>query len=248
MFLGDAMEFQVLDLIFPFFEECVYCNKPILRADGAYLCKDCKKQLNKIDLSCDICSYPLSSTMQTVCNDCVLRDSSMSEFYALYLMDESSKRAIHSYKYGHNRYLSNFYADILTKGILEKYPNLGFDGICFVPSTKKKIRERGFDHIYDIVTLVSVNLNIKIFKFLTRVKHLKSQASMDKVERANEIKNSFSIKKIKNMPKKVLLVDDIYTTGATMEEVSKLLNSADISVSGVTIYRSKKSTYKTKDI
>ncbi len=203
------MFFSLLDLIFPFYEECVYCNKPIDRENEDYLCDDCKNKLITIETACSICSYPLCSTMQTVCNDCVLRESFMSEFYAIYLMDENSKKAIHSYKYGHNRYLSHFYAELLTKGILERYPDLDFDGLCFVPSTKKKIRERGFDHIYDIVTIVSKNLNLKIYDVFTRVKHLKSQASLDKTDREEEIKNSFAIKKLKNMPKKLLLVDDI---------------------------------------
>ncbi len=230
----------LLDLCFPFFEECLYCDKSIKRQEENYLCEDCRNLLLPIGDACRQCSYPMNTAAQTRCNDCISLETNLREFHALYLMDEKSLKNIYKYKYHHDKYFAKFYAKLLLNGIIEKYPDFEFDGLAFVPSTKQKIRERGFDHIFEIVKIVASELDIRVFDILERVKHHQSQATLNRKERLTEINNAFVLKKNIKLPKYILLVDDIYTTGATMEEVASVLNNSGISVSGITIFRTMK--------
>ncbi len=230
----------LLDIVFPFYEECLYCGKSIEAVKEKYLCNECSSELIPIEHGCEVCSYPMKSSMQIVCNDCIMYDSYMDEFYSLYLMDDCSRKNIHKYKYNHDKFFAVFYAKLLLDGIIVRYSDFDFDGIACIPSTKKRIRERGFDHIYEIVRHVASALDVPLWDILERAHHKKSQTLLTRSERLKEINNSFVLKISENKPKKLLLIDDIYTTGATMEEAARVLQEGGIRVSGITIFRSKK--------
>ncbi len=104
---------------------------------------------------------------------------------------------------------------------------LEFDLITFVPSTKESSKKRGFNQSELLAKSISKELGIKATSLLERIDVKKDQIGLGKTERWENIKNSFAIKKNINLDivknKKVLIIDDVITTGATSFYCSKQL-------------------------
>ena len=108
------------------------------------------------------------------------------------------------------------------KFLLEK---IEADYILYVPLHKKRLRKRGFNQAEKIAKKLSELIDIPVLDCVIRVKNTKRLYNMDKKSRQKELKNGFDVKDniylIKN--KNVILIDDIFTTGSTANEISKLL-------------------------
>ena len=107
-----------------------------------------------------------------------------------------------------------------------------------IPLSDKKKKKRGFNQSEEIAKIISEVTKIETdFNCIIKVKDNKSQTELTRKERIENVKNTFKIiKNIKN--KNILLLDDVYTTGSTMEECAKTLKSAGANkVWGITIAR-----------
>ena len=137
--------------------------------------------------------------------------------------NDTSKKLILDYKYKSKTYLCEYIVQIME----EKYrlENLNVDYILYVPLHKNKYKQRGFNQSEKIAKRLGKNLNIPVLDLLERRKNTQSLYNLNKEERYKELKNGFVVKNnieaIKN--KKILLIDDIFTTGATCNEISKVL-------------------------
>ena len=126
------------------------------------------------------------------------------------------------------KYKDNFTAgDILTE-ILEEYiiKNLNYKEyiITYIPISKKSKKVRGFNQCEYIAKKIARDLSIEAFEVLIKAKETKEQKKLNKDERFENIKDAFQIKKgIKIKNKKIILIDDVTTTGATLKEAYKLL-------------------------
>jgi competence protein ComFC len=133
------------------------------------------------------------------------------------------KEAIARYKYDGRKYYALYFASIIEERI--KKENLDFDIIIPVPLHWKKEFIRGFNQSALIGNYLSKNLKKKMFQdVLVKLKNTVSQTELSAKEREENVKNSFKVKNkeiIKS--KKILLLDDVYTTGATTEECKKNL-------------------------
>ena len=103
--------------------------------------------------------------------------------------------------------------------------NINFDYILYVPLHKKRERKRGFNQSKIIASQLGKELGIEVLDILERSKNTRRLFELDEKERKKELKNVFKISKdIENYTNKnILLIDDIFTTGSTVNEISKLL-------------------------
>ena len=103
-----------------------------------------------------------------------------------------------------------------------------FDLVVPIPLHRKKLKERGFNQAELLARVVATHFNLKLVKnSLERVKATKSQTSLSKKKRLENIKGVFQFRnKDEFREKKVLLVDDVYTTGTTIREATKVLKKA----------------------
>ena len=98
------------------------------------------------------------------------------------------------------------------------------DFIVYIPSSKKAIRDRGFNQCEYLAEEISKNLSISVCKDIIKNKNIKEQKLLSKEERYKNIKGAFSLKTDKNIKnKKLLLLDDVMTTGSTINTISRLL-------------------------
>lgn len=231
----------LLDLFFPRF--CLGCNK-----EGTYLCEDCKATLDISGFSYCLCNKN-SLRLPTVgkCGKC--RSKKLSGIYCALPYQENplTKKLIHSFKYP--PYVKDL-AEPLSKLIIEHFLLLDKnsqkilqDGILIpVPLDKRKLKKRGFNQSEEIAKEISKALKIPLIPDnLVKTKETQPQMELSEEERLINIKDAFSVKnpdEIKN--KKVLLVDDVYTTGSTMEECARVLKKAGVKeVWGVVIARER---------
>ena len=100
-----------------------------------------------------------------------------------------------------------------------------YDIIIPVPISKQRNKNRGYNQSLLLAKEISKELNIEcIDKCLIKIKNILPQSSLKKEERIRNVKNVYSIKNTQNISgKKILLIDDIYTTGSTVIECSRIL-------------------------
>ncbi|MBP3596336.1 MAG: ComF family protein [Clostridia bacterium] len=141
---------------------------------------------------------------------------------------EEIRNEILQYKFSNKAYLSNMFVNIILndKKICDKIKL--YDIILSVPMTKKKKSRRGYNQTELISKKISQNLNIEYKNnVLVKEKNNLTQSSLTEKERFENVKNVFKVQNeeiIKN--KKIILFDDILTTGATVNECAKQLKKA----------------------
>ena len=126
--------------------------------------------------------------------------------------------------------------------------NIKFDYILFVPLHKKRLRQRGFNQAEKIAMDLSKIADIPTVDNISRKYNTKRLYKLGKEERINELKNAFVIKEniidLKN--KNVLLVDDIFTTGSTVNEISKILKINGVNKVFVSAFLTRTDTFYVK--
>lgn len=145
---------------------------------------------------------------------------------AAFAYDGQLKEIIHQYKYEDAYILSKDLAKGLIP-IVRKLENYkGYD-LTFVPLSPTKIRSRGYNQAKLLADEVAKKLKLKIVDLMERLPQDETQViSQTKIARKKNIKGVFKIKENAEIPKKIILIDDVVTTGATVEEATKILKKA----------------------
>ena len=123
--------------------------------------------------------------------------------------------------------------------------NINFDYILYVPLHKKRERKRGFNQSKIIANQLGKELGVEVLDILERSKNTRRLFELDEKERKKELKNVFKISKdIENYTNKnILLIDDIFTTGSTVNEISKLLKLNGINEVYIFTFLTKVNSY-----
>ena len=215
---------KLIDIIFP--KLCPVCNSPLQIPSNAPLCKGCFSNIEKnLGPKCTICDEPFSakSANSHICGRCLKEPPYFNRAYSLFLYNGAIEALIKGFKYRKDFSCLNALITLCKKEkVLEHFKDVHV--ILPVPLHRNKLKKRGFNHSYLIAKRlfptkkVASNLVIKIVDN-------KPQMSLPAKKRAENIKGVFLIedktylKKYKNY----LIVDDIMTTGATVNEVAKVL-------------------------
>ncbi|MBL1212101.1 MAG: ComF family protein [Ignavibacteriae bacterium] len=205
---------QILDFFLP--RICVTCNFP-LNANQKLLCPNCVTQI----------SSPSPEVLQKEYERKFLDDSFVNDFAAAFIFksEKAIQDVVHSLKYqrrfGSGVWLGKMAGDILQNKIL----NWQADLILPVPLHTLKKAERGFNQSYFIAKGISKQLGVKTKPgVIKRIKFTETQTHLNSLERKANIRNAFKLKKqklIKN--KSIILIDDVVTTGATINECARIL-------------------------
>lgn len=227
--LSKSLDF-ILDLLFPKF--CFGCKK-----EGLYICPDCARQIQVNHYSfCPICKNKTSHLQK-----CSLHKTYAKFFLSPFSYDNAMiKNLIHSFKYEFVKSigpeLARFMIQSLEKSHLPDHRSTNrLPGhqpneliIVPVPLHKKRLAWRGFNQSEILAREISKNLGVRLSLDLKRSKHTKPQIEMaDIKERAENIRGAFICegpKRIKG--KTAILIDDMITTGATIEECARILKKS----------------------
>ncbi len=202
----------ILWLFFP--KRCAVCGKIIKRNKD--LCKNCDDVIERIEKSCAVCGAPVK---HCECRRIVYRfKGCVAPFY----WGENSKQMIYRFKLHGKLDSADFLAKNIYKKVKEYFADEKFDIVTAVPMTVFKRIGKGYNHSEVIAKALAREMGVE-FKMLLRKKPFcESQHSQKYEQRFQNVKGMF-IPKGKIHYKKVLLIDDIKTTGATLNECTKEL-------------------------
>ena len=216
-----------LDLLYPQNITCLNCNKEL--QDENYLCKDCLNNFVKINKACQKCGNPTNSQTE-YCDDCKGNERNFDKAMSPFEYEGAPKNLIYKLKYGKQKYIAKVFASELVNCFLKnKLGNI--DIVTCVPLNEKRLKERRFNQAEEISKEFVKELRLRDIKIeenynlIKRVKNTPTQTNLTKQERLNNLKDAFNLSCKKEIikDKTILVIDDIFTTGATLEEISKIL-------------------------
>jgi competence protein ComFC len=220
--------------LFPVF--CLACDE-----EGEWVCDECFRFLQPlVQLFCPICHA--STSCGEVCNKCTGKSYLTGHIAALkYKEDALIGKIIHILKYNYAEDVMSVIRRILHEFIkINKDYFYKIDIIIPVPLHKKRYAERGFNQAEYIARVLSDELSISMKNnILTRSLNTPHQAKLDRGGRLKNVEGAFSFTKFESIKEKhILLVDDVFTTGATMQACANILQKNGASaVSACTLAR-----------
>jgi len=209
---------RALDLFFP--RWCVGCGK-----EGVLICYSCRQSLTQIiPPLCPICGRPQSKS--TICPVCTERQANIDGIRSPFRFGGVIRQAIHEFKYRNLRVLAAPLARLLDD-YLNTNPIQG-EVMVPVPLHPKRLRERGYNQSNLLARELSkLNKLPVVDNCLIRLRHTHPQARTSTAdERRSNVAGSFSCRDNRLRDKRVLLIDDVSTSGATLDACALALKKA----------------------
>ena len=201
---------------------CDLCSKEVFF--GEDFCKDCVNDFSYIGEDfCEKCGRR-TLTKCGMCNECS-KDYAVDLARSVFEYSGSARRLIHKLKYRNAKYLARFAVDCMLRVLIEN--KLTFDIITYVPMSGKQEYLRGYNHTEVLAKKLGKKTGNQVIGLLYKDFETKNQVGLTLEERKKNLKGSFKLidkKVVKN--KKILIVDDVLTTGATSNEIATLLKKA----------------------
>jgi ComF family protein len=226
--LFSSLKQNIFSFLFP--PRCVSCGK-----SGAFLCKKCHHKLIYLQPPlCTNCSKPIRTG--TICHKCQSQTWDIDGIYSIFKYGGVIRQAIIQFKYENIKVLADPLSHCMAE-YLQKH-HLPFDIIIPVPIHKRRLRERGYNQSSLLARRLSHMTRTPVVEgVLIRTKHTPSQAKSDSVDqRRKNIRNAFKCVSHDISGKRILLIDDVCTSGATLNSCATSLKSAGAaSVWGLTL-------------
>ena len=193
-----------IDLLYP--PACILCDR--LLPDRSFLCEDCRKQA----------PYFKNSKRKL---------QFLDSFTAVWYYKGYVRESLIRYKFGGRRELSDAYGRFLAARIRRDYPE-GFDLLTWVPVSPLRRWKRGYDQCRLLATAVGRELGMKPRRLLFKIRHNRAQSGLpDAALRRGNVLGAYRVLNRTRIPgKRILLLDDILTTGATAGECARMLKTA----------------------
>lgn len=211
-------------LIYPNEIKCIFCGDELNQNAYNSTCENCLKTLPFVDNCCERCGNPLSKENKGVCFACKTANYNFVQARSVFVYKDEVLATVHRFKYHNGKYLFK----PLTKFMLDFYAtqNLFADCVTFVPMFKKKEKLRGYNQAKLLAEEFCKHTKLPIYDFCEKIVDNTSQTELDFKSRRENVKDTFKFKtELKNeiKDKVILVIDDIFTTGATTNEVCKVL-------------------------
>lgn len=215
-----------MDLLYPHKSRCEICGSP----SPHIVCERCMSAVEFLEgITCFNCGKNLSESYEdSICPDCKNRSLEYEKAFSCFEYRGVGKELIYCLKYKGKVRISEVIAVLMADRL--KNESLRIDAIVPVPIHPNKLKTRGFNQSLLIGQALSDRLGRPLLDCLVRIKETKEQYNLDRAHRFLNIVDAISVKLLYNMNKyeNVLLVDDIYTTGSTVNECSKMLKKAGV--------------------
>lgn len=214
-------------LLFP--PLCLTCDNLIRKEDSSRpFCPSCYNKITRsVDPLCSVCGVPLvgPGDEHRTCGECLLRPPSFSQARTLGSYDGPLLEAIHLFKYQKNVTAGERLGRMMARWSLDCLDLPAYDRVIPVPLHPSKLRKRGFNQSLILARQIAGTGPIPL-DVTTLVKGSDSipQVGLGKEERKKNVRNRFSVRNGKGLSgNRFLLVDDVYTTGSTVDECARIL-------------------------
>lgn len=232
---------QLLDTIFP--RHCLSCKERITERGSTWVCSQCWAQIPLIRPPyCVCCGLPFPSPIATLyspehrCTVCRKQPPLFLTARAVGRYEGVLREIIHAFKYQKRLRLSSLLATLMHQHWPEGFAENGFDYLVPIPLHPRRLREREFNQAQVLAEGLGRLRNIPVLSFvLEKYRWTRSQVELSGHERRKNIEGTFRLRTAQGIQeKRILLIDDVYTTGATVMEAAKVLK--DGGASQVAVY------------
>jgi ComF family protein len=226
--LNEALR-DIADVIFP--PQCLGCTEILQQQSLQAFCETCKEKIRFITGSlCPICGMAFmdSPAPDHLCGNCLESKPSFCLARAVASYETLILDAIHQFKYGRNISTGAVLASFMAEFNFPDFDFTDYSLIIPVPLHIRRLRERGFNQALILAKSIGKKYRIPVnFSLLKRRKFTLTQTGLDKKEREKNMKGAFTvIDNAKIEGKNIILIDDVYTTGATINQCTKTLIQA----------------------
>lgn len=216
---------KVCRLLYP--DRCPVCDR-MLR--DTWICPVCAKKIRYIAQPfCYSCGKQLDSHEQEYCPDCLQKKHAFRQGRAVFRYQGPVRGMLYRYKYSNRRDYTEFFAREAARLYGDWVRRLEIDLVVPVPLSKKRMRRRGYNQA-DLFGKRFAELCGLAYdaQKLIRIRNTAPQKQLSVQERKNNLKNAFKINgNVVNL-KRILLIDDIYTTGSTIDAAALVLKQSGI--------------------
>lgn len=218
-----------LNLIYP--PVCQICREERAGRKDGYVGGECWSQVRFVTAPfCERCGlpYPGSIHNEFVCSNCGDVTFHFRFARSAVIANPVILQAIHHYKYNHALCFEPFLADLLARQAVPSLKEERWDMIVPVPLHPAKEREREFNQAERLARHLAPALNIPVrMDLVRRVKPTETQTKLNRAERTANMQGAFSLRGSKKLTgEKVILLDDVFTTGATTSACARILRKA----------------------
>lgn len=209
--LNDAINL----LLFPSKIKCVLCGEDLPQKQDIEICENCMNLINFIDEKhcCWRCGE-LITGQGHYCLSCMKAKRKFDVARSVAVYEGAVQQLMHSFKFGGKPYLSATLGNLMAEKLVEL--NWDFDIISPVPVSKSRLKERGYNQALLLANQIATHFEKPVLEVLEKIKTTKDQVGLNFQERQENLDGSVKVcDKESVVGKKILLVDDVFTTGAT---------------------------------
>lgn len=218
-------EKTILDILFP--RRCPVCGE-ITKPAGSLICPSCFRKLSFVKPPvCKKCGKEVQDETMEYCEDCARHSHAFEYGIALLNYDETAKHSVAQVKYNNKREYLDFYGTALSVRFERKIRGMNVDLLVPVPVHRTRRRKRGFNQAEVLAEVMGRRLKIPV-EPAALIRHRKTlpQKELTAAERLKNLSGAVRADRKLTAGKRILLVDDIYTTGSTVEACSRALLEA----------------------
>lgn len=223
----DGIRELMLDLIYP--RRCPVCDN-ILRFRRGLICPSCAGELEAVrEPSCRKCGRRLFSETAEYCRDCLSVSHTFDRCISAFIYNDAMQGSIFRFKYGNRKEYAQFFVQSMARIGWREIKALDPEALIPVPLYKKRLSERGFNQAELLAAGLSKELGVPVITgLLERRKNTAPQKMLSREARRKNLKKAFQLSSCDVKLKRVIVIDDIYTTGSTLDEIAFLLKGAGV--------------------
>jgi len=199
-------------------QSCVLCTENAQFC----VCHECESSFSNHHSRCRSCAHPITGELD-FCGQCLAHAPAFNRAYTLYDYQGAIADLIKAFKFDHQLCIGDYFAHQfydLYQSIANK--NIQYDAIIPMPLSRDRMIERGYNQVSELLRVISKTTNITIDTHsVDRIKATQPLSALNPEERKSEIKGAFSVKPMPH--NRVLLVDDVMTTGSSLNELANTI-------------------------
>ena len=223
---------SVLHLLYP--KRCPLCDRVVYTPFWSReypICQVCREQVEYVrEPVCKICGKPLTDERGELCQDCARHPHAFLQGKALWVYRGLARESVYRLKYSNRREYGLAYAQELVRRYGDWIRRSRIEAVVPIPLHRKRRRQRGYNQVEIIAGEIGRLTGLPVYRqLLVRCIPTRPQKELNDRERKNNLKKAFKVAGNKGQLDHILLVDDIYTTGSTMDGAAEALRKAGVS-------------------
>ncbi|WP_232004057.1 ComF family protein [Legionella jordanis] len=202
---------------------CVVCQQ--YHRNSCAVCQICLGLFSRLTQACRYCAFPLPDDNFPICGTCSKIKPHFDAAFIAYRFEEPLRTLLHDYKYNSALFLRK----VLAKLMLDALPDSGLNSECLIPVPlhSQRLKDRGFNQSAELCKLLSRHTGIPYHLNLCRkIRPTEAQMTLNIRKRQKNLTNAFAVE-ARNY-KHITLVDDLLTTGNTVQQISKLFKEQGV--------------------